>query len=211
MKYARLQGLAMRCWLLVVPLLLLSGSSHAGSPSGPEAMEGRWENIDGRSRTIPFLEIRRVGNEYRIHLWGSCHPTPCDWGEISAEAYAPRVDDDPLEETIALTASYEKSFAVTLVSLKLQRSRILELDLFTRFRDGSGRSPYHQTVRLLRRRPDSEVEATREKLTVRQLERSSASTPRPVTPVEVPLRPAKPAETAPSHPETKPVRSWLGN
>jgi hypothetical protein len=59
--------------------------------------EGRWTNADPNTRSITRVTLRFVcqdqvlngqpfppGPPWYVHLWGRCHPTDCDWGEVGA-------------------------------------------------------------------------------------------------------------------------------
>lgn len=64
--------------------------------SQPE--EGAWTNIDPNTRSITNVTIEfqcqdqvlngrpyPPGPPFYVNLWGSCHPTDCDWGRVGAE------------------------------------------------------------------------------------------------------------------------------
>ncbi len=76
--------------------ILLTGSSVQALCLQPEE-EGHWKNYDPDTRGITKVQVRFVcqdqvlngqlyppGPPYYVHLWGSCHPTDCDWGEVGA-------------------------------------------------------------------------------------------------------------------------------
>lgn len=59
--------------------------------------EGAWRNIDADTRGITRVRLRSVcqdvvlngepyppGPPWYVHLFGKCHPTDCDWGEVGA-------------------------------------------------------------------------------------------------------------------------------
>lgn len=63
--------------------------------------EGRWVNYNSNTRSITRINIRfqcqdqihngrpyPPGWPYYLHLFGSCHPTDCDWGEAGAKRYS---------------------------------------------------------------------------------------------------------------------------
>jgi len=60
--------------------------------------EGEWVNADSDTRSLTRAELRFTcqdqilngqpyppGPPWHIHLWGKCHPTDCDWGEVGGE------------------------------------------------------------------------------------------------------------------------------
>ncbi len=74
-------------------IIALLGSSLCGIPFE----EGSWKNIDQETRGITRVLIRFVcqdqirngkpypgGPPFYIHLYGSCSPQDCDWGEVGA-------------------------------------------------------------------------------------------------------------------------------
>ena len=59
--------------------------------------EGTWTNADPNTRSITRVKLRFVcqdqvlngkpfppGPPWYVHLWGRCHPTDCNWGEVGA-------------------------------------------------------------------------------------------------------------------------------
>lgn len=84
----------LRRWLVLL-VLLLPATAYALCVEQPEA--GRWRNADAATRSIPRIELRFVcqdlvingqlhppGPPWYVHVWGKCHPTNCDWGEVGA-------------------------------------------------------------------------------------------------------------------------------
>ena len=87
--------------LVSITLSILSNQVYAGMCLPPPA-QGAWENRDSGTQGITKLNFRMecrdvstttcsentcsvtitaVEPHYFIHLWGSCHPMDCDWGE----------------------------------------------------------------------------------------------------------------------------------
>lgn len=52
---------------------------HTKSPPA-NSFQGLWVNRDPNTRGITKLEIEQDGAQFRVHAWGKCHPTDCDWG-----------------------------------------------------------------------------------------------------------------------------------
>jgi hypothetical protein len=99
--------------LLLAPALVLigSGAAQAGMCFIP-AEEGNWTNYDSNTRGITKLEFRMecrslpdppcsgglctstsaVAPHYFIHLYGSCSPTDCNWGEVEGERLSGSLD-----------------------------------------------------------------------------------------------------------------------
>ena len=60
--------------------------------------QGNWSNIDRNTRGITRVDVKffcqdqvlngvpccPTGDPYRVHLYGSCSPSDCDWGEVTA-------------------------------------------------------------------------------------------------------------------------------
>ncbi|MCG6902184.1 MAG: hypothetical protein LJE68_05830 [Rhodobacter sp.] len=87
-----------RIALIAAAVLGLTMSAHTASAiclAQPE--NGNWRNIDSNTRSITRATIRfqcqdqilngrpyPPGAPWYIHLWGSCSPSDCDWGEVPA-------------------------------------------------------------------------------------------------------------------------------
>jgi hypothetical protein len=103
--------------------------------------EGTWTNIDPNTRGIPMLDISVSGSSASVHSWGACSPTPCDWGTVNADAFAPDVSSDISSSAEALVAVFDAGFSVTTMVIT-PSGDMLNVDSYTRFTDSSGRSNY---------------------------------------------------------------------
>jgi len=100
---------------------------------------GTWNNVDHATRDIVKITISGSGSALKVELFGACVPTPCDWGTVSAIAYAANVSSSP---AVAFSANYSFGFSKVVVAGHLSGKDLI-LETFTDFTDGSGRSNYY--------------------------------------------------------------------
>lgn len=94
---------------------------------------GTWVNFDAASRGIARLELADRDGELTVRVFGIEN-----WGEIPA---FPFTDGVGLRAAVAFNAFYDfGSWTVTLACYL--NKRLLVVDAYTRFQDGSGRSAY---------------------------------------------------------------------
>lgn len=132
-----------------------SGVNGGQSHNQPHAVglpffSGSWKNVDAETRGLTTLSVRSAGQAVWVHAWGRCHPTDCDWGEVTATAFAPGVEADPANHAHKITAVFQTSFSNTLLTLTPSGDDALMADTETRFTDNSGRSSYSTTYTLRR-------------------------------------------------------------
>jgi hypothetical protein len=109
----------------------------------PEALAlgslvGTWVNVNTATRDIVKIVLTNDGGSLRVHAYGACSPTPCDWGEVPGQAYAASVTGGP---AVAFTANYAFGFKNTILTGHLNGEQLIADD-YNVFEDGSGRSPY---------------------------------------------------------------------
>ena len=124
--------------------------STANQPhaAGLSYFSGTWKNADTKTRGLTTVRVRTAGESVWVRAWGVCHPTDCDWGEVSGNAFAPGVSTDPTSSAQKVTALFETSFSNTLLTLSQSDDDELEADTQTHFTDNSGRSSYSATYTL---------------------------------------------------------------
>lgn len=105
-----------------------------------ELLAGTWVNFDAASTGVHHLEIEDRDGQLILRTWGSGAPEPRSWGEVIAE---PFTDGVALHEAVAFRADYDFGFARVMLACYLNK-RLLVVDAYTVFQDGSGRSPYFQ-------------------------------------------------------------------
>jgi len=115
-------------------------SPHALRPVDLAPLVGTWVNFDSASTGIHHLEIADRDGQLIVRTWGAGAPEPHDWGEVPAE---PFTDGVALHAAVAFRAAYVHAFARVMLACYLNK-RLLVVDAYTVFQDGSGRSPYFQ-------------------------------------------------------------------
>jgi len=110
----------------------------------PAPLLGTWTNTNTATRDIVRIIIAASGSNISVDVFGACVPTPCNWGSAPGIAYAPNVSSSP---AVAFSAQYRFSFAQVIVVGRLQ-GKYLELETFTDFTDGSGRSNLYTTDQM---------------------------------------------------------------
>ena len=117
--------------------------------------EGEWVNIDPNTRGLTRINLRFVcqdqirngepyppGPPWYVHIWGKCHPTDCDWGEVGATQLTSGY----------IYAFYDHGFAKRYVYAKMSAVRpgLLYVYMWTNFTD-PGRADYSMHCYFRRR------------------------------------------------------------
>ena len=110
----------------------------------PATLVGTWNNTNKATNDIVKIIIAAAGSNITVQAFGACVPSPCVWGSVPGFAYATNVSSSP---AVAFTAQYKFSFAQVTVVGHLQGS-FLEVESFTEFTDGSGRSNLYTTDQM---------------------------------------------------------------
>jgi hypothetical protein len=95
--------------------------------SGLQGFIGNWYNVDPATRGTTRIDIRQEGESTFVHGYGSCQPTDCDWGTVTAYASGS-----------ALVADYAFSFKVSQMTMTLENDSLRVFSTH-RFTDGSDR------------------------------------------------------------------------
>jgi len=98
-------------------------------------IDGDWLNVDPNTGGIVKILI----DGKKIHPYGACHPTACDWGTIKARSFASSVQSS---DAVRLVAKKNNNFDQVEITLSLESDGRLRADVFTHFTDGSGRADY---------------------------------------------------------------------
>ena len=120
------------------------------SPTEPKldlsALLGTWCNCDPNTRGIVKIELTEKSGTLHVHVYGACHPTPCDWGPVAGISYAESVVDN---DAIAFTALYDHGFAERILTGRIDCGSLI-VETYSTFKDGSGRSNYYSRAYLCR-------------------------------------------------------------
>jgi hypothetical protein len=117
---------------------------------------GAWVNYDQDTTGILRVESTRRGDDLVLRPYGASG-TPgadgVDWGEVVGAAFAIGVGD---HEAVGFMAEFRHDFATVALAAYLNK-RLLVVDAYTRFTDGSGRANYFQRDHLYTMDPLPEV------------------------------------------------------
>ena len=116
---------------------------HTGAVKGQPAIRlsplvGSWINFDRNTRGIIRIVLASNDENLRVHAFGACSPEPCDWGTVPATAFAESVS---AVDAVGFRTFYDFGFLGTMLAAYLNK-RLLVVDAYNQFKDGSGRSPY---------------------------------------------------------------------
>lgn len=122
----------MNRWMSLIVVALLIPSS-ANALCAAQDMEGRWVNENPDSRSFARVDIEfpcydtagQSGPEAVVHVFGVCHPYPCDWGETNA-SYSFLALESGWPQYTRVDAVYNiGSAVVNFVILRLAADRLL--------------------------------------------------------------------------------------
>ena len=105
----------------------------------PGTILGTWVNVNPATRGLVKIVVDLTGGTLHVHPFGACVPTPCDWTQKKGIAYAENVS---ATHAVAFSAVFGQGFKNTIVAAHLE-GRLLCVETFNDFIDGSGRSDYY--------------------------------------------------------------------
>jgi hypothetical protein len=127
--------------------LRISRTRDRLDPAGPRPavtavdlspLTGAWINFDERSTGIVRVEIADQGGRLVTRTFGAGDSEPVAWGEAVGEAFT---DGVTLRAAVAFRAAYDFGPLRVMLAAYLNK-RLLVVDAYTEFLDGSGRSSY---------------------------------------------------------------------
>lgn len=102
------------------------------------SLVGTWVSTNLNTRGTIKLVLKDEGGLFTVRAFGACVPSPCDWGEVSGEVFTAGVTS---REAVGFKAFYDFGFMETFLAAYLNK-RILVVDAYNTFKDGSGRARY---------------------------------------------------------------------
>ena len=111
---------------------------------------GNWINPDPSTSGITRIIVTPVGdNQVRVHVYGQCQPTDCDWGVRSGHSYAENPGSSDIR---SITAEFNAGYSSKTIILRRAPGGEMRFEVLTAFTDGSARNDYDITGHLV---PDS--------------------------------------------------------
>jgi hypothetical protein len=93
-----------------------------------EDFVGVWVNADSNTGGMTRLEIQKVDDEtVSLHGFGKCHPTDCDWGEITVPFTPP-----------VLEGTWDFGFKTSTITVEKTGDR-LAVEIFDDYAEGDSR------------------------------------------------------------------------
>ena len=127
---------------LALSALVLSPLA-APAQTAPSDMDGTWTAAAGATSMAKAV-IAHTGSNYTLHLFGVCHPTPCDIGTQPLTIFAPTAASSIGKVGIA---TFPKGFVTltVVVTLNDATAPMLNVQVFNKFAPGDTRKNYVTT------------------------------------------------------------------
>lgn len=114
------------------------GAGSGAVSIDPSPLTGTWLNFHGGSGGIIKLDLASQGRRLLVRVYGACQTSPCEWGEVEGGLFAADVDSSM---AVGFKAFYNFEFMEVLLAAYLN-TRLLVVDSYNTFKDGSGRASY---------------------------------------------------------------------
>ncbi|HXO29167.1 MAG TPA: hypothetical protein VOA80_17590 [Thermoanaerobaculia bacterium] len=124
-----------------------AAAGSAAPAVDPSPLVGTWVSFDPATRGLVRVVVALRGGRLAVRAFGASSPAPQDWGEAEGDAFAGGVDGVGGADrvggvgAVAFTARYRFGFVDALLAAYLNR-RLLVVDCYSVFSDGSSRSSY---------------------------------------------------------------------
>ena len=125
-----------KAFITLTTLLVIGANAWAADKTS--SVSGSWSNTDAATRGVVKILIMTDGDNASIQAWGSCQPTPCDWGKTTLDLFGDSVDAKTLSSGLA---KWETNFSDTYMTFRREGDELI-VETFTSFKDKSGRTNY---------------------------------------------------------------------
>ena len=112
-----------------------SSEAEARIAPSPNPLVGTWV---APGNGIIKLVLDDSGGTLVVHAFGSCSPTPCDWGKVRGRTYSDNVSS---KIATAFTANYDFGFKTTILTGYMRRGALV-VDSYNTFAPGDTRFDY---------------------------------------------------------------------
>ena len=109
-----------------------------------DPLTGKWTNNSPWASGLTKFEISKDGDGYHISAKGACFPTDCEWASVDLYAVGTSVEDTTPDFAIG---KWDFDFKETTVTVEIVDHGLV-VDLYSVFKDDSGRLPYHDSYWL---------------------------------------------------------------
>lgn len=107
-------------------------------PAAAQGLDGTWTAADAQGTLARLVIASDAAGGITLQGFGQCGSGECDWGAVPLTTYGTSVSDAAASAGVALFNTRSSRTTVTVRS----SGAGLQVDVFTRFADGSGRKNY---------------------------------------------------------------------
>jgi len=118
----------------------------AAAQAGIADFTGNWENVGRDASGIAHVVISPAGGDHvSVRVYGTCHPTECNWGLVEGKSYSA---DPHSKEVESIQAVFTTAFSRKEIIFRKGNSGELAFEVLTEILDGSERHNFDMTGKL---------------------------------------------------------------
>jgi hypothetical protein len=130
---------------VVIISFVVAGVAIAKPPTSLSNLLGTWYNTQPTSGGVVKIIVTLDAGLLKVHAYGKCTPTPCDWGTVTASPFSRSVSSGV---AYGFDATYVPGFAETVITavrkFDLDGGSYLEVQTRTKFVAGDTRYDYER-------------------------------------------------------------------